>query len=84
MTSRMKRRGTLKQKLCRFQAKAQIPFGATIIAGDTEIGQIRSNNGQFGIALIRFDRWREAVQNRQSLLADGIEIIIDPPDWIII
>ncbi len=84
MTSRMKRRGTLKQKLCRFRAQTLIPFGAKIMANDTEIGEIRTNNGEYGIALLRFDRWREAAQNGQTLLAEGQEITIDPPDWILI
>lgn len=84
MTSRMKRRGTLKQKLCRFRAKSKTPFGAPIMADALEIGQIRTNNGEFGMALLRFDRWQGAVQNGQTLLASEQEITIEPPNWIII
>ncbi|KAF0186249.1 MAG: glycine cleavage T protein (aminomethyl transferase) [Hyphomonadaceae bacterium] len=83
MTSRMKRRGTLKQKLCRIKiASSQIPFDTPIMAGETEIGRIRSNNSTLGMALIRFDRWQHAMDAKQNLLANGVEIIIDPPEWL--
>lgn len=84
MTSRMKRRGTLKQKLCRIKTTAQIPFDTPIMANDSEIGRIRSNNGEYGIALVRFDRWQTAAQNGEKLLANDSEIIIDPPKWLLI
>lgn len=84
MTSRMKRRGTLKQKLCRIKTTAQIPFDTPIMASDTEIGRTRSNNGEYGIALVRFDRWQAAAQNGEKLLANDSEIIIDPPKWLLI
>jgi hypothetical protein len=117
MTSRMKRRGTVKQKLCRIKIASahpisreskwgarfaclsrflsknrftlfgkrfsqQIAFDTPIVAGTSEIGRIRSNNGALGMALVRFDRWQLALTNGQELLASDVKIIIDPPEWL--
>ena len=85
MTSRMKRRGTLKQKLCRIKiGNKEIAFDTPIIANNTEIGFVRSNNGECGMALVRFDRWHDAAQTGEKLLANGVEVTIEPPEWLII
>lgn len=82
MTSRMKRRGTIKQKLCRIDYIAEAPkYDTPIMASNLEIGRTRSMIDGKGIALIRFDRWQEAQSKGHKLVADNSEIIIRPPQW---
>lgn len=78
MTSRMKRRGTLKQKLCSFRFVGEnLDFDTPIMAENWEIGRIRSNKSGKGIALIRIDRLNEVIEKSGKLLANNTEIIIN-------
>jgi tRNA-modifying protein YgfZ len=78
MTSRMKRRGTLKQKLQTFDFIGNAPeFDTPIIAEDTEIGRTRSfANGKL-MALVRLDRLELAKQKRIKLLAGETQVIYE-------
>lgn len=78
MTSRMKRRGTLKQKLVKIRIIGETPeFDTAIMANETEIGRLRTNNGQIGLALMRIDRAKIATENNIKMLANGAQILID-------
>lgn len=78
MTSRMKRRGTLKQKLVKIRINGETPeFDTSILANETEIGRIRTNNGTIGLALMRIDRAKIALENGTKTLAGRAEILID-------
>lgn len=82
MTSRMKRRGTLKQKLCKFEFIGAPPeFDTPIIANNQEIGRTRSISKNLGLALIRFDRLKLAQDNDLKLFALDTEIFIKQIDW---
>ncbi|MEN9874869.1 MAG: hypothetical protein RL186_1766 [Pseudomonadota bacterium] len=85
MTSRMKRRGKVRQKLCRVELGcAELPFGTPILAGDWEVGQLRTSGGGIGLAMIRFDRVAEAQAKGEPLLAGGHIVAVTPPDWLIL
>lgn len=78
MTSRMKRRGTLKQKLQNFKYDGDtLPFDCPIMAENVEIGRIRTNVKNHGMALIRLDRLKNAHENGAKMLADGKQIYIE-------
>ena len=78
MTSRMKRRGTLKQNLQAFKYDGdEIPYDCPIIADEIEIGRVRTNYKNCGMALIRLDRLKAATQNGAKMLADGKQIYIE-------
>lgn len=78
MTSRMKRRGTLKQKLVKIHINGEPPeFDTPIFADETELGRIRTNNGKIGLALLRIDRAKTAMENGTKMLAGRSEILID-------
>lgn len=82
MTSRMKRRGTLKQKLCKFEFIGAPPeFDTPIFANDVEIGKTRTIAKNLGMALIRFDRLKQAQENEIKLFALETEISIKQIDW---
>ncbi len=79
--SRMKRRATTRKKFCPivFEGDA-IPYGATIKAGDAELGTVRTGAAGRAIVLLRLDRALAA----RSLSADGRTIRLDPPPWLLL
>jgi tRNA-modifying protein YgfZ len=81
MTSRMKRRGTVRTKLTPivFEGDAPPPDTA-ILAGDWEVGRVRSGRRGRAMALVRFDR---AAKADAPLTAAGKPVALDPPDWLI-
>jgi tRNA-modifying protein YgfZ len=84
MTSRMKRRTSVKNKLCRVRFKGAAPeFETPILADGWEVGRMRSGIASVGIAMIRFDRARKAKGEGQALLAGDVAIALDPPAWLV-
>lgn len=83
MTSRMKRRTTVKTKLCRVRFEGPAPaFETPILADGWEVGRMRSVGQGLGLALIRFDRAQKAVAEGHALLAGEQKVTLDPPDWM--
>lgn len=84
MTSRMKRRTSVKNKLCRVRYSGTTPaFDAPILADNWEVGRMRSGIDGVGIAMIRFDRARKAIADGHALMAGDIAVTLDPPDWLV-
>jgi tRNA-modifying protein YgfZ len=84
MTSRMKRRMSVKNKLCRVRYQGDAPaFETPIMAAGWEVGRMRSGINGVGIAMIRFDRARKALSEGQALMACDVAIALDPPSWLI-
>jgi folate-binding protein YgfZ len=83
MTSRMKRRTTVKTKLCRVRFDGPAPaFETPILADGWEVGRMRSGNQGLGLALIRFDRAQKALKEGHDLRAGDQLIQLDPPSWM--
>jgi tRNA-modifying protein YgfZ len=83
MTSRMKRRTSVKNKLCRIRFDGPPPaFETPIMADGWEVGRIRSCIDGIGIALIRFDRARKAILEGHELMVGDVAATLDPPDWL--
>ena len=83
--SRMKRRGTTRKKFCRIAFDGESPAPMTpVLAGETEVGTVRTGVPGFAIALLRLDRAQEALEAGKSLSAAGREIRLDPPPWLIL
>jgi tRNA-modifying protein YgfZ len=84
MTSRMKRRTSVKNKLCRIRYDGAPPaFDVPIHADNWEVGRMRSGIVGVGIAMIRFDRARKAIAEGHALMAGDVSITLDPPDWLV-
>lgn len=58
--SRMKRRGTIRKRSVRVEARSGLPAGADIMAGETPIGTLTSADSHVAIARIRTDRLESA------------------------
>lgn len=83
MTSRMKRRTSVKNKLCRVRYDGAPPeFETPILADGWEVGRMRSGIDGVGIAMIRFDRARKAITEGHALMAGSVSITLDPPEWL--
>lgn len=84
MTSRMKRRTTVRTKIIRVRhAAAAPPPGTPVLAADLEIGQTRSPGADgAGLALLRLDRALSAAAAGNTLTAAGQALTLDPPAWL--
>ena len=83
--SRMKRRATTRKKFCPIVFEGEAPAPLTAVrAGDAELGAVRTGTHGRAIALLRLDRALEAAAAGKTLTADGREIRLDPPPWLIL
>ncbi len=77
LTSRMKRRGQIKNRILPFAYKAEAPErGSEILNGDKRAGEVLLAGHGVGLALMRIDRRTGSL----SFGATPIDLII--PDWI--
>ncbi|MCX7358832.1 MAG: folate-binding protein [Alphaproteobacteria bacterium] len=83
--SRMKRRATTRKKFCPvvFDGEPMV-FGTPLLAGEAEIGSVRTGVAGRAISLLRLDRALDAVAAGKPLTAAGREIRLDPPPWLIL
>jgi folate-binding protein YgfZ len=83
--SRMKRRATTRKKFCPvvFDGDA-IAYGAAVLAGEAELGSVRTGTAGRALALLRLDRAMEAVDAGTQLTAAGRDIRLDPPAWLML
>ena len=83
--SRMKRRATTRRKFCPIVFEGPAPtHSAPIRAGEAEIGSVRTGEPGRAIALLRLDRALEAIGRDQALSAEGRQVRLDPPSWLLL
>jgi folate-binding protein YgfZ len=77
-TSRMKRRGTIKNRMLPITFDGPPPaFGAEVLAGTLRAGEVLSGRDGRAMALLRLDRIDGA-----ALTVDGRAVTVDWPDWV--
>lgn len=82
LTARMKYRALVKKRLMPIAFDGTPPAaGTTIKAGEREIGEVRSAENGWGLALLRLDRLADVQAQGQELRADGITVRPERPDW---
>ena len=80
LTSRMKHRATARKRILTVTADAPLPAaGAAIRRGDAEIGELLSNHGRRGFALVRLDRLEET---QGETRAGEIVVALKRPAWL--
>jgi tRNA-modifying protein YgfZ len=83
--SRMKRRATTRKKFCPITFEGEAPAPMTpVLAGETDLGTVRSGMNGRAIALIRLDRALDALDAGKILTAGGKQVGLDPPAWLIL
>ncbi|CAN7262635.1 CAF17-like 4Fe-4S cluster assembly/insertion protein YgfZ [Caulobacter sp. LjRoot300] len=77
-TSRMKRRGAIKNRMLPIAFDGPPPaFGAEVLAGDLRAGEVLSGRNGRAMALLRLDRVAGA-----ALTVDGRAVTVDWPGWV--
>lgn len=77
-TSRMKRRGTIKNRMLPIAYDGPAPaFGAEVLAGELRAGEMLSGAEGRGIALVRLDRALGA-----ALTVEGRPARVEVPGWM--
>jgi folate-binding protein YgfZ len=77
-TSRMKRRGTIKNRMLPITFDGPAPaFGAEVLAGTLRAGEVLSGRDGRAMALLRLDRIDGA-----DLTVDDRPVRVDRPDWL--
>jgi len=83
--SRMKRRATTRKKFCPIVFEGAPPaYGSKILAAEAELGTVRSGIEGRAIALLRLDRALAATDGGVALTAEGKQVGLDPPPWLIL
>ncbi len=81
LASRMKRRNGLRKRLLPVELEGKLlPPETPVLAGDRNIGTLRSGIGRWAMALLRVDRLEEEKDNQ--LTAGGVPLTVHWPDWI--
>jgi len=82
VVSRMEHRGIARTRAVAVRyAGAAPPAGASITAGERQIGTMGSAAGGRGLALLRLDRAADALSRGERLVAGGVAIDLVRPDW---
>jgi hypothetical protein len=77
LTSRMKRRGQIKNRLLPLSGTAPLEKGAEILIGERKVGEITAAYGRIGLGLMRLDR---LVQT--DVQTGDVRAMVLVPDWI--
>jgi len=81
VVSRMQHRGTARKRIVPARGGAPLTHGAKITAGDATIGMLGSVAGNMGLAMVRLDRAKKAVDEGRPLMAGTVEIHLIQPGW---
>ena len=68
LTSRMKRRGQIKNRILGYVASLPHPAGAEVLKGELRAGETLGQAGAFGLALMRLDRMDGDLQTSSGTL----------------
>ena len=79
LTARTKHRGLVRRRLARVSLEGPLPpAGTPIVAGEREVGEIRSGLGAAALAVLRLERIASAAEAGTPLTAGEARVI--PPD----
>jgi len=82
LTARTKYRALVRKRLLPVRINGPVPGPDTpLLAGEREIANMRSGQGDRGLALVRLDRLAEAGGWEQTLIAGSTKLSLQLPDW---
>ncbi len=80
--SRMHHRSTARKRVIQVSANVSLPVsGSTIKTDGKSVGEIKSTSGNNGLALLRLDRVRDAMDAGQKLVAEEVTITPQIQTW---
>ena len=84
LTARTYYRGLIKKRLMPVEIEGPLPAsGTAIMLGDKNVGEMRSGNAEWGLALIRLEQFNDISKSGESFSAE--ETILRPvkPGWAV-
>ena len=82
VVSRMQHRGTARRRILHVRGEAGLPpAGAELTAGGRAIGTLGSVSGKDGIAILRIDRVKDALDAGVPILAGDVGVQVAIPAW---
>ena len=82
LTARTHYRGLVKKRLIPVQIEGPLPPSGTLIKiGDKNVGEMRSGNAEWGLALIRVEHYKEISKSGEDFTAEGAILRPVKPDW---
>jgi folate-binding protein YgfZ len=85
LTARTKFRGLVRKRLLRVNVEGSTPKpGTPVMAGDVELGEMRSARDGVGLALLRLDRLASAEADGAAIQVDGAALTPVTPDWAVL
>jgi folate-binding protein YgfZ len=80
VVSRMQHRGTARRRIVMARGRGLIA-GSEIKAGERSLGSLTSTADGVGLALVRIDRTKEAMDAGQLIRAAGMPVTLELPGW---
>lgn len=82
VVSRMQHRGTARRRIVMASAAGPLPpAGTALTAGDRPLGTLGTVSGSAGLALVRLDRAKAAIDAGLPIVADGTAVTLTIPPW---
>lgn len=83
VVSRMQHRGTARRRVLVAKAQSALPpMGTPVKVGAREIGTLGSSADGLGLALVRIDRVKDALDSGTPIMADGRAITLSLPPHV--
>src|SRR5690606_3571285 len=77
LTSRMKRRGQIKNRIVPIRHDGLVPAGSELWQGERKLGEVLSSVEGASLALVRLDRLSDS-----DMRAGDTPVTLSPPDWL--
>ena len=82
IVSRMEHRGTARRRIVQVSGAAPLPAsGAEVLAGERPAGTLGSSSETIGLALVRLDRVKEAIDAGKAVTAGGVPLKVSLPPY---
>lgn len=82
VVSRMQHRGTARRRVVIATGAGALPAAGTpVMAGEKALGVLGSSSGGEGLALVRLDRAKEAMDHGVAITANGTPLGLALPPW---
>ena len=82
VVSRMQHRGTARRRFVRVSASAALPaLGMPLTAGGKALGTLGSSAPGDGLALVRLDRAKDALDHGVAIMAGDVPVTLALPEW---
>ena len=83
LTARMKYRGLVKKRLFPVRVEGPLPApGALVLAGEAEVGEMRSGAAHRGLALLRLEAALASTRGTQELRSGDARLVAEVPAWM--